>query len=151
MRRKTPSSRRKRELAERASRLGDAVVAEESGWKKATIAQWRRDRNLPAAGTRTAPQPNEMPASLATAGTGVSNLVLSDDERLLPTVSGLSLEERQELADRPDLRLSVNARKEWEEMNRQPARDLPELREFMEWRSPYINYDDDTTPNSSNS
>ena len=59
-----------------------------------------------------------------------------------PSVAGLSLEQRRELANRTVFPLDAKARREWEEMNQQPARDLPDLREFMQRRSPYINYDE---------
>ena len=58
------------------------------------------------------------------------------------SVAGLSLEQRRELADRKVFPLDAEARREWEEMNQRPVRDLPDLREFMQRRSPYINYDE---------
>ena len=58
------------------------------------------------------------------------------------SVAGLSLEQRRELADRTVFPLDAEARREWEEMNQRPVRDLPDLREFMQRRSPYINYDE---------
>ena len=146
MSRKTTSKEEKSRLAKQASVRGDEVVARESGWKKDTIAQWRRDRNLPAKGNRTAPRPKEVPASAPVASALAGALDIdTTEERLLPSVAGQSLEQRRELADRTVFPLDVKARREWEEMNRQPARDLPDLREFMQRRSSYINYDESRT------
>ncbi len=146
MSRKTTSKEEKSRLAKQASVRGDEVVARESGWKKGTIAQWRRDRNLPAKGNRTAPRPKEVPASSPVASALAGALDIdTTEERLLPSVADLSLEQRRELAGRTVFPLDVKARREWEEMNRQPARDLPDLREFMQRRSPYINYDESRT------
>ena len=38
--------------------------------------------------------------------------------------------------------MSREALERWEELEARPARDLPDLRELMAWRSPYIAYDD---------
>ena len=142
MSRRTVSKEEKSRLAKQASARGDEVVARESGWKKDTIAQWRRDRNLPAKGNRTVSRPKEVPASAPLTPALVGALDIdTTEERLLPSVAGLSLEQRRELADRTVFPLDVKARREWEEMNRQPAQDLPDLRAFMQRRSPYINYD----------
>ncbi|MCQ3806140.1 MAG: hypothetical protein OXB92_00810 [Acidimicrobiaceae bacterium] len=70
-----------------------------------------------------------------------SRLADTTEERLLPSVASQSLEQRRELPDQTVFPLDAKARREWEEMNRQPARDLPDLREFMQRRSQYINYD----------
>ena len=140
---RTPSEKTKSRLAKQASQRGDAVVASESGWHKDTIAQWRRDRNLPAAGSRRARPPNEVPAApLTLTGAGAPDLGISEETRLLPSVASLSVEERRRLADRTVFPLTREARREWEEMNQRPAQDLPELREFMQRRSEFILYDD---------
>ena len=146
MSRRTAPKEEKSRLAKQASVRGDEVVARESGWKKDTIAQWRRDRNLPAKGNRTVARPKEVPASapLTPALVGTLDLDITE-ERLLPSVAGLSLEQRRELADRTVFPLDVKARREWEEINRQPARDLPGLPAFMQRRSPYIHYDESRT------
>ena len=146
MSRRTAPKEEKSRLAKQASVRGDEVVARESGWKKDTIAQWRRDRNLPAKENRTVPRPKEVPASAPLTPALVGTLDLdTTEERLLPSVADLSLEQRRELADQTVFPLDVKARREWEEMNRQPARDLPDLRAFMQRRSPYINYDESRT------
>lgn len=145
MSRRTASKKEKSRLAQQASVRGDEVIARESGWKKETIAQWRRDRNLPAAGTRAVPRPKEVPAAAPLTPTRVGTPDLDTEERLLPSVAGLSLEQRREFADRTVFPLEAKARREWEEMNRQPAQDLPDLREFMQRRSPYINCDEHRT------
>ena len=141
MKRRTASMAEKSRLAKLASVRGDEVVARESGWKKDTIAQWRRDRNLPAKGNRAASRPKEVSASATVASVLAGALDIdTTEERLLPSVMDQSLEQRRALADRTVFPLDAKARREWEEMNRQPARDLPDLREFMQRRSPYINY-----------
>ena len=146
MSRRTASMAEKSRLAKQASVRGDEVVARESGWKKDTIAQWRRDRNLPAKENRTVSRPKEVPASAPVASALAGALDIdTTEEGLLPSVAGQSLEQRRELADRTVFPLDAKARREWEEMNRQPARDLPDLREFMQRRSPYINYDESRT------
>lgn len=53
----------------------------------------------------------------------------------------MSLAERRALADRTAFRLGTEAQRAWEEMDRRPARDLPELRELMDWRSPLVEGD----------
>ena len=142
MSRRTASMAEKSRLAKQASVRGDEVVARESGWKKDTIAQWRRDRNLPAKGNRAVSRPKEVPASAPVASVLAGALDIdTTEERLLPSVAGQSLEQRRELADQTVFPLDAKARREWEEMNRQPARDLPGLRAFMQRRSSYINYD----------
>ena len=146
MGRPSPSDREKKRLASLASQRGDKAVADESGWAEGTIAQWRRDRGLPPASSRGSALPDEVLAAAPTrAGAGALNLVVSEQTRLLPSVSGLSLEERRRLADRSVFPLNREARRQWEEMNERPAQDLPDLREFMQRRSECINYGDDHT------
>ncbi len=146
MKRRTASMAEKSRLAKLASVRGDEVVARESGWKKDTIAQWRRDRNLPAKGNRAVSRPKEVSASAPVASVLAGALDIdTTEERLLPSVMDQSLEQRRELADRTVFPLDAKARREWEEMNRQPARDLPHLREFMQRRSPHINYSEPRT------
>lgn len=49
----------------------------------------------------------------------------------------LSIAAQRVLADRTEFVLSADALAEWEAINARPARDLPELRRFMERPSPF--------------
>ena len=78
------------------------------------------------------------------------NLTVAQKTGLLLSVSDLSLDQRRALADRAEFPMSREALERWEELEARPARDLPDLRELMAWRSPYIAYDD-SEPDSTES
>lgn len=143
MARRTFSRTERRKYAEQASALGDANVARRVRRKKETVATWRREFGLPAAQLNQSQQTNEvMPSPLSLANQSAGDLTLVAEAGLLPSVSGLSLEERRALADRSEFPMSRKALKLWKTLDEQPARDLPELQELMAWRSPHIMYDD---------
>lgn len=75
----------------------------------------------------------------------------STETGLLPSVERLTLEERRAHADRSEFPLDPEARRQWEAMNAAPARDLPDLRGFMQYRSPYIDYGEPATEPSGQS
>ena len=80
-----------------------------------------------------------LPISMAD-GSAV-NLTLAENTGLLRPVSDLTLDQRRELADRSEFLLGSKELELWKELDEQPARNLPELRDFMAWRSPHIAYD----------
>ena len=53
-------------------------------------------------------------------------------------VKNLTVAARRVLADRSEFTLGPDAQRVWEEINRRPARNLPELREFMQRPSPFV-------------
>ncbi len=55
-------------------------------------------------------------------------------------IKNLTVAARQVLADRAEFTLDADAQRVWEEINRRPARDLPELREFMQRPSPFAQW-----------
>ena len=140
----------RRRYALEASRSGDAAVARKLGLSRETVAGWRRTHGLTArerARGRSADTPSpSQPASPAASdesrrrdgAIGVPG-VPAPESRL--AVSSMSLAERRALADRTAFRLGTEAQRAWEEMDRRPARDLPELRELMDWRSPLVEGD----------
>ncbi len=133
----------RRRYAKEASRRGDASVARRVGRKKETVAAWRTEFSLPVANskrTRRAKQAQTPP--LAKTEEPALNSVLDAETGLLGAVSDLSLDQSQELADRSEFSLGPKDWKQWTALEGQPARDLPELRELMAWRSPHIAYDE---------
>ncbi|MCY4481650.1 MAG: DUF1778 domain-containing protein [Spirochaetaceae bacterium] len=66
--------------------------------------------------------------AVAAAGTNVTAFVLSS----------VTTAARQVLADRTEFVLSPEAAEAWEAINERPARNLPTLRELIQWPSPFI-------------
>jgi hypothetical protein len=99
------------------------------------------------------PRPSPTPAARPLAGAAAETETASGPAAETPqlAVEGLSVEERRALADRTEFPLDLQPRRAWEEMNAAPARDLPDLREFMQKRSPHVGDDDPPadTPHSS--
>ena len=86
----------------------------------------RRSRRLEV---RTTPEERSLiDRAVAASGTGLTDFV----------VTNLTVAARRVLADRSEFTLDDDAQRAWEETNRRPARDLPELREFMQRTSPFI-------------
>lgn len=143
MARKKFSRDERRKYAKQASARGDADVARRVGRKKETVAAWRREFSFPVARFNHSQQTNEVLSSpLSLAHQSADDLTLVAEPGLLPPVLSLSLEERRALADRSEFPMSTTELKRWKKLSEQPARELPELQDFMAWRSPYINYDD---------
>lgn len=53
-------------------------------------------------------------------------------------LSNLTTAARRALADRTEFTLDADAWEAWEALNRQQARDLPSIRDFMQRPSPFI-------------
>lgn len=64
-------------------------------------------------------------------------------------VTNLMVAARQVLADRTEFTPGPDEQGVWEEINRRPARDSPELREFMQRPSPFADDDATVSPNGS--
>ena len=92
----------------------------------ATSIARRRSRRLEV---RTTPEERELiDRAVTESGTDLTSFV----------VENLTVAARRVLADRSEFTLSPDAQRAWEEINRRPARNLPELREFMRRPSPFV-------------
>ena len=144
------SASERQQYALEASRSGDAVVARKLGLSRETVAGWRRTHGLAAQG-RAQGRPPDTPSPFKAASPvatdepqrteGAFNVPSVPAPESHPAVSSMSLAERRALADRTVFRLGADAQRAWEEMDHRPARDLPELRELMDWRSPLVEGD----------
>ena len=100
----------------------------------ATRTERRRSRRLEV---RTTPEERALIDLAVTAsGTDLTSFV----------VNNLTVAARRVPADRSELTLGPDERRVWEEIDRRPARDLPELREFMQRPSPFAEDDEPVSP-----
>ncbi len=91
----------------------------------ATRTERRRSRRLEI---RTTPEERALiDLAVNVSGTDLTSFVLKH----------LTVAARRVLADRSEFTLGTDAQRVWEEINRCPARDLLELREFMQRPSPF--------------
>lgn len=92
----------------------------------ATRTERRRSRRLEV---RTTPEERALiDLAVAASGTDLTSFVIDN----------LTVAARRVLADRSEFALGPDARRAWEEIDRRPARALPELREFLERPSPFV-------------
>lgn len=143
MTRRTFSHNERGHSARRELERGGKAAAGRVRRAKASVGSWSLKKDRSAVRSNRSQQSSEAPASsVPRADHYATDLAPTAEAGLVPPASGMSPDQLRALADRSEFPMSREALERWEELEAQPARDLPDLRALMAWRSPYIAYDD---------